>query len=74
MSLPRLCQPDLTVSLFSQFYFCFYNPHHEVFDTSAALEALEAQMLVCVFVVCVCHTCSNCTKALNFNIFRLKDF
>ena len=23
--------------------------------------------------VCVCHTCYNCTKALNFKVFRLKD-
>ena len=37
----------------------------------AATAALEVQMLVCVFV---CHTCYNCTKALNFKVFRLKDF
>ena len=24
--------------------------------------------------VSVCHTCYNCTKALNFKVFRLKDF
>ena len=24
--------------------------------------------------VFVCHTCYNCTKALNFKVFRLKDF
>ena len=28
-------------------------------------------MCVCVSV---CHTCYNCTKALNFKVFRLKDF
>ena len=28
-------------------------------------------MLVSVFV---CHTCYNCTKALNFKVFRLKEF
>ena len=37
----------------------------------AATEALEVQMLV---HVSVCHTCYNCTKALNFRVFRLKDF
>ena len=26
---------------------------------------------MCVFV---CHTCYKCTKALNFKVFRLKDF
>ena len=37
----------------------------------AATAALEVQMLVCVSVR---HTCYNCTKALNFKVFRLKDF
>ena len=37
----------------------------------AATAALEVQMSVCVSV---CHTCYNCTKALNFKVIRLKDF
>ena len=36
----------------------------------ALTAALEVQMLVCVSVR---HTCYNCTKALNFKVFRLKD-
>ena len=33
--------------------------------------ALEVHMSVCMYV---CHTYYDCTKALNFKVFWLKDF
>ena len=39
-------------------------------------EVLSLKSLnVSLFVrLSVCHTCYNCSKALNFKVFRLKDF
>ena len=55
---------------------CAITINNLVWSRSGNIQVWSFLLFLARFVnsVLVCHTCYNCTKALNFQVFRLKDF